>query len=297
MLNFFKSAIPDGHTTVSIRELTELKEKAAAFDAAESSGALEIAHQIQENAERVHSTALNKLETVQMGVDEVRGFINESSEIEINSTSSQQSADETFLMSQDSITQLASLVTNIKNSATFISEFTDLLSSLDENSKNIDHLVESIKGIAEQTNLLALNAAIEAARAGEHGRGFAVVADEVRSLANTANSSADQIQTEMKKIMDISSSIITKQSEVENLMDTSVSIADDTTEKLSALAELAETSKSSVEQTITMVQHQLSNSDEILMHLEQIKRETETAIEGAGNNVQLSQQLISELSR
>ncbi|QTH65207.1 chemotaxis protein [Psychrosphaera ytuae] len=297
MLNFFKSAIPDGHTTVSIKELTELKEKAAAYDAVEYSGALALAEQIFSNAQKVNTTAQHKLETVQVGLDEVTGFINQSSEIEVNSSSSKQSADETFQMSQDSIAQLASLVSNIKSSATFISEFTQLLSSLDENSKNIDHLVEAIKGIAEQTNLLALNAAIEAARAGEHGRGFAVVADEVRSLANTANSSADQIQTEMKKIMDISSSIITKQSEVESLMDTSVSIADDTTEKLSALAELAETSKSSVEQTITMVQHQLSNSADILAHLDQIKDETEKAIDGSSKNMDLARQLINELNR
>lgn len=296
MFDFLKPSIPAGHTTISVRELNELKEKALAFDNKNNSQAIELARQIHEVADNVNKASLNKLQAIESGFDEVSGFIEQSKEIEVSSSSSQQSATETFEMSQESIQQLASLVTNIKSSAQFISEFTQLLSSLDENSKNIDHLVEAIKGIAEQTNLLALNAAIEAARAGEHGRGFAVVADEVRSLANTANSSADQIQTEMKKIMDISSSIITKQTEVENLMESSVTIADETTSRLEALASLAETSKASVEQTIAMVQHQLSSSQGIISNLEQIVEDTRLAIDGSSNNSGLSARLLQELN-
>jgi len=69
-----------------------------------------------------------------------------------------------------------------------------VINQLDEYSSNIGAILDVIRGIAEQTNLLALNAAIEAARAGDHGRGFSVVADEVRSLASKTQESTSHIQ-------------------------------------------------------------------------------------------------------
>jgi methyl-accepting chemotaxis protein len=170
------------------------------------------------------ATAVTEMESA---VHEVAGHaVETSSEVEQATT-----------LANANMANMQSNLAFIERLKSSLDEATDIIQNLSEETQQIGDVLTVIQAITEQTNLLALNAAIEAARAGEHGRGFAVVADEVRSLATRSRESADEIGTMITSLQEKAQAAVSVVEDNQSYADQSVAQTTETSESLQTMVE------------------------------------------------------------
>lgn len=168
----------------------------------------------------------------------------------------------------------------------------EVIAQVDQRSQNIAGILNVIGDISEQTNLLALNAAIEAARAGEAGRGFAVVADEVRSLSTRTQSSTEEIRKMISQLQDSARDAVEAMHRGQKQADQSVQLSDETVAALDqVLAAIRRISDMNV-QTASAVEQQSSVAQEIDRSINAINLMSEQNLEAADQSAEAGRHVL-----
>ncbi|EAQ65224.1 methyl-accepting chemotaxis protein [Marinomonas sp. MED121] len=190
-------------------------------------------------------------------------------------------------------TQMDANIQTIQTLAGEIESSSKVVNELNVYSQDIGKILEVIQDIAEQTNLLALNAAIEAARAGEQGRGFAVVADEVRTLATRTHSSTEEIQKVISRLQQGVKETVSSMTQSQNSAQQSVDKAKEVGQSLQEMQEFVTGIRDLSTQIATAAEQQSAVAQEISESVHDIAKMSDEASNAADSTAQNSEGLAS----
>ncbi|MBD3669259.1 MAG: methyl-accepting chemotaxis protein [Gammaproteobacteria bacterium] len=221
-----------------------------------------------------------KQETDQVvtAINEMAATIREVATNAENAAASATEADQQAKSGREVVTDTVSAINNL---ATEVKRAGEVIHKLEEDSRSIGTVLDVIKDVAEQTNLLALNAAIEAARAGEQGRGFAVVADEVRTLASRTQESTEEISKIIEGFRGSANEAVSVMEQGQNEAEKSVEQAARASEALNIITTAVANINDMNRQIASAAEEQSAVAEEIERNIVSINNATEEASEGS----------------
>lgn len=195
-----------------------------------------------------------------------------------NAEAAEQAANDTASNASTGKNVVSKTITAIETLSSNIETVSKVTVDLAQESNNIGSVLDVIRSIAEQTNLLALNAAIEAARAGEHGRGFAVVADEVRTLASRTGKSTDEIQAMIAKLQEGAKAAVEAVKSSQEISISTVEQASSANTSLDEIDRLVSVITDMNGQIARATEQQTSAADEVNLRINDLSQSTEQSL-------------------
>lgn len=246
----------------------------------------------QANVEQLNAQVQDLNNQVSMILSAVQALDQTAVDVAHKASESSSITQDTSSLASEGMRKVNSSSALIQTLAENMRESTTKTEMLEKHSQSIDTVIQVIKGIAEQTNLLALNAAIEAARAGEQGRGFAVVADEVRTLAQRTQVSTGQITEIIEKLQQQSSETLAVMQNGQKMMDENVDSVAEAESTFSDIKRAIETSLQGALGIATDTDNQKNTLGEIKQNVENIKDSNERTLDIAQRSSVINQQIV-----
>jgi methyl-accepting chemotaxis protein len=231
---------------------------------------------------------LSETSQVATAMNEMSATVQEVARNAVEAASAAQEADSTFHQGKQVIDKVINAIGELSSE---VDEASHVIQQLEVESKNIGSVLDVIKSIAEQTNLLALNAAIEAARAGEQGRGFAVVADEVRTLAGRTQESTTEIEDMIGKLQAGTNNAVKVMASGKEMTQIGVDQAAAAGESLQTINTAVERISGMNTQIASAAEEQSSVTEEINRSIVSINEVAEQSATGAQHTAQASDDL------